>query len=58
MRCQGYFLKIALGTRVNSATCQRHIMDKNSFDSKCEDEILLNLKIKFSNFLATLRLKS
>ena len=39
-------------------------MDKNgckmykiAIDSKCEDEILLNLKIKLSIFLATLRLK-
>ena len=33
-------------------------MDKNAFDDKCEDEIFLNLKIKLSNFLATLRLTS
>ena len=33
-------------------------MNKNALNGKSEDEILLNLKIKLSNFLATLRLKS
>ena len=33
-------------------------MNKNALDGKCEDEILLNLKIKLSNFSATVRLIS
>ena len=33
-------------------------MDKNALDGKYEDKILLNLKIKFRNYLATLMLKS